>query len=94
MLTFDYTVEEPEGMHARTAGLFVREAVKHPCAVRVDWKGRSTDGKSLLGIMGLRAPHGAKLTIRLDGESEDVEEEARRGLLEALKEGSAGTKQS
>ena len=53
MKEFVYTITDPQGIHARPAGLFVKEAAKSPCSVSVDKDGNAVDGKRLLALMGL-----------------------------------------
>ena len=36
MQKFAFTITDPEGFHARPAGMFVKEAKKYPCTVTVE----------------------------------------------------------
>ena len=40
MLRFEYTVTDPEGFHARPAGMFVKEAKKYDCVTTVEKNGK------------------------------------------------------
>ncbi|MBE5921755.1 MAG: HPr family phosphocarrier protein [Lachnospiraceae bacterium] len=86
MLEFKYEIEDPSGIHARAAGLFVREAVKHPCAIHVMYGKREVDGKSLLALMGMKVPCGETLCIRIDGKSQEEEEATKAELLRILQQ--------
>lgn len=64
------TVANPLGLHARAAARFVRVASRFRSQVRVTRGGRTTDGKSILGLLLLAAARGASLTIAADGPDE------------------------
>jgi phosphocarrier protein len=59
------------GLHARAAARFVRVASGFRSQVRVTRGGRTTDGKSILGLLLLAAARGASMTIAADGPDED-----------------------
>ena len=43
MTEFSYTVHDDNGIHARPAGLLVRQAQKHPCSIRMFCGERQAD---------------------------------------------------
>ena len=47
------------------------------------------NGKSIMGVMMLAAEQGAQVSIRAEGEDEDVAIEAMVSLLESIFEGQA-----
>ena len=53
MREFTYTITDPEGIHARPAGAFVKEAAQFPCTVTIAKDGKEVDAKRILGVMGL-----------------------------------------
>lgn len=65
------------GLHARAAARFVQLAGQFQSAVRVSASGRTTDGKSILGLLLLAAAQGTTVTIEAEGPDET-------GALEAL----------
>lgn len=71
------TVVNSLGLHARAAARFVRVASSFRCQIRVTRGGRTTDGKSILGLLLLAAARGSVLLISADGPDE-------REALEAL----------
>ena len=83
MKTFEYTITDPLGMHARPAGLFVKEAAKYPCKVTIAKDGKEVDAKRILGVMSLGVKEGQAITVALDGDQED---EAAKELEKFLKE--------
>jgi phosphocarrier protein len=58
------------GLHARAAARFVRAASQYRAKVTVTKDGKTTDGKSILGILFLAATAGTEITIAASGEDE------------------------
>ena len=83
MKEINYTITDPMGIHARPAGVFVKEAAAFPCAVTITKDGRDVDAKRILGVMGLGVKCGQQITLKCDGEKED---EAITALEKFLKE--------
>ena len=83
MKEFVYTITDPEGIHARPAGVLVKEAAKFPCNVTIAKDGREVDAKRIMGVMSLGVKCGQEITMKTDG---DEEEAAADALLAFLKE--------
>lgn len=83
MKEFVYTIIDPEGIHARPAGVLVKEAAKYPCNVTIAKDGREVDAKRIMGVMSLGVKCGQEITMKTDG---DEEEAAADALLAFLKE--------
>ena len=83
MQTITYTITDPEGFHARPAGMFVKEAKKFPCTVTVVKDGKRADARKMFGLMGLGIKGGQQITVECDGEQEA---EAAAALEAFLKE--------
>ena len=83
MREFTYTITDPEGIHARPAGAFVKEAAQFPCSVTIAKDGKEVDAKRILGVMGLCVKCGMEIVLKTDGEKE---EEAMEHLSTFLKE--------
>lgn len=65
-------IKNKQGLHARPAALFVQIANKFDSDVTV-MKGKTrVNGKSIMGIMMLEAPKGAKVTIITKGEDAEA----------------------
>lgn len=80
MKTFRYVVQDPVGLHARPAGMLVKEAGKGACSVTIESKGKSADAKRLLAVMGLGVTKGDEISITVEGK----DEEAVAAALEAF----------
>ena len=83
MKEITYTITDPQGMHARPAGLFVKEAAAFPCNVTIAKDGKEVDAKRILGVMSLGVKQGHEITLKCDGDQED---EAITALEAFLKE--------
>ena len=66
-----YTITDPEGIHARPAGILVKEAAKFSSKITIGKDGKDVDAKRILGVMGLGVKCGEEITIRTDGEQEE-----------------------
>ena len=75
------TVIDPVGLHARPATVAVNAASKFKCDVKVTFKERSVNMKSIMGVMSLGIPTQSEITISCDGEDEDVAIEAIQTTL-------------
>ncbi len=83
MKEFNYTIKDEQGIHARPAGLLVKEAAVFPCSVTIIKDGKEVDAKRIFGIMGLGVKCGQEITLKTDGE---MEEEAIESLSKFLQE--------
>ena len=77
MQEIKYTITDEMGIHARPAGLFVKEAAAFPCSVTIEKDGREVDAKRILGVMGLGVKCGQEITLRCDGEKEAIEKQEK-----------------
>lgn len=70
MASKSFTVQNPQGLHARPASLFVQKAAAFPCEIHVTKGGKSVNGKSIMGLMSLAIAKGDEITIETNGEKE------------------------
>ena len=83
MKEFCYTITDPEGIHARPAGEFVKEAKKFASEVKIVKGEKSADAKKIFGLMSLGVKQGEEILVQIEGTDE---EEAETGLEKFLKE--------
>ncbi|HEY3364953.1 MAG TPA: HPr family phosphocarrier protein [Symbiobacteriaceae bacterium] len=57
----------PTTLHARPAAMLVAVAKRFAAQVQVGYNGIFVDVQSIMGLMALRAPAGASLTVLADG---------------------------
>ena len=72
MKSFEYTVKDPIGIHARPAGMLSREGKKYKSAITVIKNGKSANILRLMALMGLGVKCGETVTVTVEGEDEDV----------------------
>lgn len=88
MKRYMYTIEDPNGMHARPAGALASFAKRFSSDIRVRAGEKEADAKRLLSIMSLGATHGTELTFEVEGADEDTAvTELERFFKERLYEG-------
>ncbi len=71
MKTFEYMITDPDGIHARPAGLFVKEASQYTSNIQISKNGQTGDAKRLFSVMGLAVKKGDTVCISAEGEDED-----------------------
>lgn len=81
MKSFTYTLTDPEGFHARPAGLFVKKVKEFPCTVMVQKGEKSTDARKMFGLMGLGIKGGETITVTTEGEQEEAAANALQAFL-------------
>ena len=77
------TVGNPQGLHARPADLFVKEANKFDSKIEVIKDGRRVEAKSILGILTLGAVQGVQLCIEATGHDAQQALDALAKLIES-----------
>ena len=72
MKQFDYTIQEAVGIHARPAGLLVKEVKKYKSTVTVIKGDKSSNALKLMALMGMGVKCGDTVTVTVEGEDEDT----------------------
>jgi phosphocarrier protein len=76
MKEFKYVITDPEGIHARPAGLLVKAVKEYSCDIKIGKDGKAMNAKAIFGVMGLGAKKGDEVTLTFDGADEDAACEA------------------
>ena len=63
----EFTIVNKNGMHARPAAQFVKQACQFQCNVLVEKDDEQVNGKSIMGLMMLAAARGEKIKIITEG---------------------------
>lgn len=82
MREFHYVIKDAQGIHARPAGLFVKEAAACECNVTIAKDGKEVDAKRILGVMGLGAKQGQEIVLKTEGVDEEATMERLSAFLE------------
>ena len=72
MKEFTYTITDPNGIHARPAGLLVKQLKAFKSTVTIFKVDKNVDMKKLLALMGLGVKQGDAVTIKVEGEDEEA----------------------
>ncbi len=72
MKEFKYVITDPEGIHARPAGILVKQAAGYQSSVKIAKGEKSADAKRIFGVMGLGVKTGEEVTITVEGADEDT----------------------
>ena len=70
MKEFNYTITDPEGIHARPAGLLVKEANKFVSAITIKKNEKAADAKRIFAVMSLAAKKDETIQLVIDGSDE------------------------
>ena len=79
MKTFEYTIKDELGIHARPAGLLVKEAKKYESECTITKDGKTKKLTQLMMLMSLGVKQGETVTVTAEGADED---DAIAGLKE------------
>lgn len=83
MKEFKYTITDELGIHARPAGLLVKEAKKFESAIKLATAAKTVDAKGIMGVMSLGAKKGEEVTVTADGADEEAAAAAIEDFLKA-----------
>lgn len=83
MKKFEYTIKDEVGIHARPAGLLVKEAKKYGSKIIVAKDGKSAEASKLMALMGLGVKCGETVEITVEGADEAAACEGIKAFLEA-----------
>ena len=72
MKSFDYVITDPVGIHARPAGILVKEIKKYASAVTVKKGDKEVNALKLMALMGMGIKQGDTVTVTIDGADEDA----------------------
>jgi phosphocarrier protein len=78
----EVTIRNRLGLHARAAARFVHAANRYRSRVTLSRRGKTMDGKSILGILLLAASEGSRLEVAAEGVDEAEAVEALAALIE------------
>ena len=82
MKTFSYVIKDEVGIHARPAGLLVKEAKGFKSNIKLRVDGKSVEATKLMAIMSLGIKKGQTVEIEIDGEDEENAYEDMKAFFE------------
>lgn len=72
MKTFEYAIKDELGIHARPAGLLVKEAKKYESECTITKDGKTKKLTQLMMLMSLGVKQGETVTVTAEGADEDA----------------------
>jgi phosphocarrier protein len=82
MVRFDYVITDELGIHARPAGILIREVKNHQSAVTFRHGEKKAEGGKLFAIMKLGIKQGDTLGVTVEGPDEEAAAAAIKQTLE------------
>ena len=83
MKSFEYTVTDPVGIHARPAGLLAKKAKEFESEIRIQKGEKSALATRLMAVMGLCIKCGDAITVTVSGKDEDAAAKAMQSFFAA-----------
>lgn len=81
MKTFDCTITDAQGIHARPAGLLAKEAQRFCSDITITHGEKTADAKRLFALMGLGVRHGDTVRVTVSGCDENEAAEALEAFI-------------
>ena len=72
MKSFEYTITDPVGIHARPAGILVKEIKKYASTVTVIKGEKEVNALKLMALMGMGIKQGDTVKVTIDSADEDA----------------------
>ena len=82
MKTFSYEIKDEIGIHARPAGLLVKEAKNYQSKITLTANGKNAEATKLMAIMSLGVKNGQTGQISVEGADEDAALDGMRAFFE------------
>ena len=82
MKSFTYVINDELGIHARPAGLLVKEAKKYDSKIILSKDGKSVEATKLMAVMGLAVKCGNTVEVMIEGGNEEAAYEGLKAFFE------------
>lgn len=83
MTRFAYTITDPDGLHARPAGLLVKQASKYKSKLTITKDGETVGLDRLFAVMALAVKQNDTVIITAEGEDELVAADELKAFFNA-----------
>ena len=81
MKEFNYVIQDELGIHARPAGLLVKEAARFQSEIKIKKGEKEADAKRIFGVMGLGVKQQEEITVTAEGVDEEEAIETLKTFL-------------
>lgn len=82
MKSFSYVIKDEVGIHARPAGLLVKEAKKYESKITITKGSKTAEATKLMAMMGLGVKCGDSVDVEVSGADEETACEAIQAFFE------------
>lgn len=82
MKQFEYVIKDELGIHARPAGLLVKEAKKYESKIVISKDGKKSDATKLMAVMGMAVKCGQTVEVEVSGSDEEAAFEGMKAFFE------------
>ena len=82
MKSFSYTVKDELGIHARPAGMLVKEVKNFQSKVTLEKDGKTVDASRLMAVMSMGVKKDQTVTVTVEGDDEEAAYEALKAFFE------------
>ena len=82
MKSFSYTVKDELGIHARPAGMLVKEVKNFQSKVTLEKDGKTVDASRLMAVMSMGVKKDQTVTVTVEGDDEEAACEALKAFFE------------
>lgn len=83
MKKFSYHIKDEVGIHARPAGILVKEAKKYKSTIKISSGEKSAEATKLMALMGMGVKCGQTVEVEVSGEDEEIAYEGIKAFFEA-----------
>lgn len=83
MQKFNYVIKDEVGIHARPAGLLVKEAKKYESTIQIVKDSKSAAATKLMAVMGLGVKCGDTVEVQVEGADEAAACEGIKAFFES-----------
>ena len=83
MKNFEYTIKDELGIHARPAGMLVKEAKKYQSKITITKEGKTAEASKLMAVMSLGVKCGQTVQIAVEGADEEAAAAGIQAFFEA-----------
>ncbi|MBQ8170661.1 MAG: HPr family phosphocarrier protein [Oscillospiraceae bacterium] len=83
MKSFEYTIKDELGIHARPAGMLAKAAKALDSEIIISLNGKTAAATKLMAVMGLGVKCGDTVTVNINGGDESASEAAMQEFFKA-----------
>ncbi|MBR6627795.1 MAG: HPr family phosphocarrier protein [Lachnospiraceae bacterium] len=82
MKVFVYEIKDSVGVHARPAGMLVKEAMKYDSRISIKTENKSVEATKLMALMALGIKQGQRIEVEIEGADEEKAYEGIKAFFE------------